>query len=781
MTSDGFAPCPSDRTPGTAPRRAVRVRIDSVRLNTDMEGDDDYVPFYDNRADIYGRVTIEGQEFQLPEVTDSNFPHWDPEAATFVADVTVNPVPIHIQLQEADSGLTGEDDEVDINPSAGKTSLDLLFDTCSLMIRGDLPGTHSQATIESAGQGDAGGRIRFSIENAEGPPGAQDDIALVEVDLVQVVHRPSRLVAGKPTIVMVRVSNSSDHSVNTNLRLRISGSSVDVNETFPLELPESSLSKFYLMVDEPLVFPPAPETYTVTVAVSVDDAFSKGLPQNDCHRVNDLFDKADPLRVITTAPLNLMWAKVGSGLDIGNYTPEEHFNEIRELGRAYVEGTYPASRINWSVSPFPLSPPLNVVHDWMSAILSFLPYARSLDPFALIFELNLLSVVSGSDNRILGVLPSHDWFVRYDGWEGTTGCSMGEFAPHAVIMLARHGDDGAAPRPQMTLPAHELGHTFGLSIDPRLKESWVCDVDWPVVGSLPCGARGGLDEYKHNDALLKRGNPASGFWIRQGSEPAALDLLVNQEQCNSHCFMGGSPSDAHLSWGSSKHWIDRADYEQLLDKLQGGGSSLLAELTDNSMFVSGLIAWNDQAYLGEAFVVGSTSVPDHAALPGLYGVRLLDDAGKSLVEVGLPIRWGGSDYPKPFPITPFSLTIPFSSKTRALEVVNRGTGKRLARRRIRRSGALVRLTHPASKSRVRRGEILTVRWEVDGGRKKKPRTVVLVSPDDETWWPASVSAASQSYVLDTGLLEAGTYLVKVAVIEGADLIKSEPIHLQVVP
>ena len=49
----------------------------------------------------------------------------------------------------------------------------------------------------------------------------------------------------------------------------------------------------------------------------------------------------------------------------------------------------------------------------------------------------------------------------------------------------------------MTLPAHELGHTFGLSTDSRLKTSWVCDIDWPVVGHAACGLVGGFDEYNH--------------------------------------------------------------------------------------------------------------------------------------------------------------------------------------------------------------------------------------------------------------------------------------------
>jgi len=92
-----------------------------------MEGDDDFVPFYDNKADVYGYVTIGNTKFELPQLTDNDNPVWDPEDATFEAPVTVNPVPIRIELYEADSALTGGDDTVDINPVDGKAYLASIF------------------------------------------------------------------------------------------------------------------------------------------------------------------------------------------------------------------------------------------------------------------------------------------------------------------------------------------------------------------------------------------------------------------------------------------------------------------------------------------------------------------------------------------------------------------------------------------------------------------------------------------------------------------------------
>src|SRR5262249_52779751 len=157
----------------------------------------------------------------------------------------------------------------------------------------------------------------------------------------------------------------------------------------------------------------------------------------------------------------------------------------------------------------------------------------AVEPVVLTFELNGVAALL-PNSRLMGVLPNKDWFSRFSYWSGVTGFSLGEFAPKAVIFLPRR-ERGSEVGPQMTLPAHELGHTFGLSTDSRLKESWICDFDWPVVGHAPCGLVGGFDEYKHSDPNLQDGNPASGYWVRRGSEPLALSALADQEQCDSHC------------------------------------------------------------------------------------------------------------------------------------------------------------------------------------------------------------------------------------------------------
>ncbi|MGH8223185.1 MAG: hypothetical protein ACREQZ_09445, partial [Woeseiaceae bacterium] len=170
LASDlGFAPCLANNGPTTDPPTGeVEVQILSIDPNTDLEGDDDFVPFYDNHADIYGKVVISGVSHDLPKINEDDHPKWDghppdathPDGGVFrvvvpaVPDpngLTPLPVPISIQISESDGGLTGDDDTVDIHPAAGKTTIEFNFDMCSQRVTGDVNSNGSQAVFESSG------------------------------------------------------------------------------------------------------------------------------------------------------------------------------------------------------------------------------------------------------------------------------------------------------------------------------------------------------------------------------------------------------------------------------------------------------------------------------------------------------------------------------------------------------------------------------------------------------------------------------------------------------
>ena len=75
----------------------------------------------------------------------------------------------------------GDDDDVDICPVAGKDSLDLTFDLCSLRVSGDLGDQASQVTLPaSGGTGATDATMLFTIGLEERRPVSADDLALVD-------------------------------------------------------------------------------------------------------------------------------------------------------------------------------------------------------------------------------------------------------------------------------------------------------------------------------------------------------------------------------------------------------------------------------------------------------------------------------------------------------------------------------------------------------------------------------------------------------------------------
>lgn len=753
VSHPGSAPCPEGFAPGQGgPSSIVVVQIISVKPNTDLEGDDDFVPFYDNHADIYGFVTIDGETFNLPQIPETDFPHWEatgPRKGIFEKAVSSSPVPITIDIWEGDSGITFDDDHVDINPLAGKHHLDFEFDLCSLMLSGDLNRPSQGLHQVSGGSGNEAATITFRIGLKDGRPVSSNDLALVDLDLIQVTPRTSRLVARKGTVVLVRIANNHSVTVNTNLRLRISGGGFSLDQTFPLQIAAGEVKKQYLFADNPLMFPTAPASYPVAVIADIADPGSSGLPSDDCRLRNDSIVNRITWKVVTTDPnFSLLWAKVGTLLDVGNYAPDSHFDEIVDLGLGYIRAVYPLIGPNSTKSPIAIPPPpLTATTDWLVTVLSaFGIPADAMEPVALTFELSALAALL-PQNRLMGVLPNKDWFERFSFWSDVTGFSLGEFAPNAVIFLPRL-ESGSQTGPQTTLPAHELGHTFGLSTDSRLKTSWVCDFNWPIVGHAACGLVGGFDEYNHDEPNLQNGNPASGYWVRRGSEPPALAPLANAEQCDSHCFMGNSPINPENSWSSDGRWIDPADYDHLLDKL-------VMHPDPEVVYVSGMISWHNQFYLGRCVRLDA-GVPDHSGRRGMYGFRFRDDAGRLVREVGLPVAWNHAEFHRPMPVTFFGVTLEMPASARRVEVWNRGTGTCLGSVDLERSVPKVRLDRPRTgKSSI------ALRWRAYDRERSRLTYAVLISPDGSEWWPAAYGLTKPEFELNSASLSRGEYQVEV--------------------
>jgi hypothetical protein len=540
-----------------------------------------------------------------------------------------------------------------------------------------------------------------------------------------------------------------------------------VDETFPIHIAAGEVQKQYLFADHPVAFPTAPASYPVAVIAEIVDPGSANLPPTDCRLSNDHIVNRLTWKVVTTDPnFSLLWAKVGSLLDVGNYAPDAHFNQIAELGTGYIRAVYPLIGPNTTSLPFDLPPPpITAASDWLVTVLSAfgLP-VDAVEPVVLTFELNGVAALLPYD-RLMGVLPNKDWFDRFSYWTDVTGFSLGEFAPRAVIFLPRDGE-GSGVGPPVTLPAHELGHTFGLSVDSRLKSSWVCDIDWPIIGHAACGLVGGFDEYNHEDAALQDGNPSSGYWVRRGSEPAALAPLADQEQCDSHCFMGNSPVNPHLNWPGLGRWVDIADYNHLIDKL-------VMHPDPEVVYVSGMISWHNQCYLGRCVRLDG-GVPDLTGRRGMYGFRFVNDAGRLVGEVGMPVAWNHPEFRRVMPVTFFGVTLELPASAARLELWNRGTGTQLAVVELNRSVPEVRLAPPdRQKSRV------ALQWRAEDRERSALTYMVMITAEGQASWPIAHGLTDTEFAFDTRSLPDGEFYAEVWALNAIRVGKSNPVRFRV--
>ena len=788
--------CPTGSGGGgtTAPPSGnVVVTILSVHPNSDLEGDDDYVPFYDNHADIFGTVTIAGESFSLPEISDDDFPHWT-SGNRFVKHVTAGaPVPISISIKENDWGLTGANDTVDVSPDPAKDQLDLALDTCSLRVVGDTVNAKAQGVIEvKAGNEDTDATIRLRVEMEDGRALTSNDIALTDFDLIQVRPQVNQLVAGKPTVGFVRVANNTPTAQPVSVRLRVLGPGdvvlADVTESMGTPLAPGEVRKKYLLEGSPLVLAAQERDYAIRATATTIHSNPEGVTVAGatlarvptCRQMNDT-SGALSWRVITTTKPSFLWIRVGGLLDIGNLASEGQEKTIRDLGIPFINGVYPIAGSTHSTSGLQLTPPVSAVMDFLFAILGVtgIPFDAVL-PFALVFELNGAAALAGVD-RLMGVLP-HEWFhrFRYGLWDDVTGLSLGDVAPRAVIFQA-DGDGG----PSIALPAHEFGHTYRLSTDPTIKNSWACSVSGDV-GTLLCGAAHGFDEYVSDDH--PNGVDTWGYWVPQGGEPAWMAPMM-REQCSSHCVMGPSPSsavaDLPAHWGSQKKWIDAADYDQLLARMKTSSGVpfeappaaaapdvAYAVALPRFVYVSGMIASDDRILLGKSYELPARPSPvdflrNEEKTP--YALRFYSSTGGLLSEIGLRANWNYGEYVGQIPITMFAGATLLPGGTQRIEIWNRHAGRRLALRMVSRNYPVL-TSGRATVSGTSAARKVRFDWsatDLDGDRLTH---FVQVRPAGTTTWaPAVHEATAPGVSIDATGLAAGRY--------EARLLSSDGVHL----
>jgi len=733
-----------------ASQRTYNITVTIYRVKQIDNLDPDII--WHNDADFYTEVTIDGDKQKGPKINGRNdavFNH------TFSQKVDPLKLDYEIEIEVWESDIK-YDDHCDINPAAGLKDLILTFNALSYRFTGDMNGQGGVLT-ESIGAGDDDrARIWFIIDTADGRPFSEEDIAANSLDAVQVVFGATALVSGKPTMVMTRVVNNFKQAIETEISVRVSGAaSRTVGVKIDPKLDPGEVRIMSLFVNDPII-PDASVDQYLRIRVEIDPDDEIGGPGIDPDENNVV---SREWKVRETRSLRILYQRVDWHFWAAPfYSPisNAELEETMDLNSAFIKAIYPIASLN--------------------SLVSFYNYSEwSADPFFVPFELIMsLHIAAGlfGYNRIIGVVEP-GWFDELPGWEGVAGVSMVTDVPRAVLM--------EPDRP--TLAAHELGHTFGLSVDPRL--GWQSGCYTPLR----------WDEYLLDPP---EGNPAAGWWLAQGGEPAAVINLLG-EQDNSHCVMGTAPKDAFNNWGSDRHWIDNACYEHLLDVLS-------VEADPEVIYVSGKIFRNDTVHL-EPWWRRPDGIPDltlesNASAP--YAFRFVDEYGEVIGEAGF--QAGFFEGPPPegelgvlqeetgaqgkgtlqncFPqldFIPFGFSLPFPTDTHRIQIVNKTTDIVIGEKVVSEHEPSINIVFPSAGLNLNAGETYKIDWEgsdVDGD----PLTHAVAYSDNGgvSWFPLAPRLTETEFEWNTrGLREGSQYFIKVIATDGVNTHEtvSEPFSL----
>jgi hypothetical protein len=772
-----WAPCPLNGMQSVSypSDPSANVTVSIIRIKAIDDFDPGFI--FSNNQDFYGYVNIDGAPFNLPQIEGTDDAFYLPPK-TFTYRATDREVPISIDIWDSDEG---PDDEADINPILGKFDLKISFDLCSFQLSGDIKGdARRDITISGNGDGDIFGghktEITFRISTQDLRPLSSDDVAILSVDMIQTIPDASVLIQGKRTILTVIATNNFNSQVDTSIKVTIKSTPDNIipefSRTVPVSFPPRTVKTIYFLLDESFIPPiiPPPKSYFIDATVHIDpDGKLAPIDPKDCRAINDVVKDFSRKAVATHVP-KLLWAKVGKLLDVPDkFATDEELSKSREFGGAFIRATYPISSLDISTSPVPIVPPASGVFDALLELLhaiTGLP-ADSLTPFLLQFELSAIGGGLGYDS-IMGVL-RQDWFADLSGWGGTAGLSSIEMMPHGVIFLANH----------MTTPGHEFGHTFGLSVDPRMKGPFSWET-FPIIG-----AWSDWDEYKlvglmdSNDPI-RMGNPASGYWLARGGEPAEMLNLLDKPVCNAHCMMGSLPiridkgPDGN-SWATSTKmtsWIDAADYEHLIDKLK------LSE-DPRTVYLSGIITEGNITLLTDWYTHENGTVDIASGTPGPYSFIFLSKNGTKLSEVGFTPSFGAPEFNATLPFTPFGFNAELPNGTSKIQLWNRFEPMMLAERNISLHNPEVTAISSLGNSTLNRGQNMSIAWKSSDSDGDNLTYILALSDKSQKWFPLAHIANETQYEFNTKDLPAGKYAFKVIVTDGVNTAESSDLPFSI--
>jgi len=267
-----------------------------------------------------------------------------------------------------------------------------------------------------------------------------------------------------------------------------------------------------------------------------------------------------------------------------------------------------------------------------------------------------------------------------------------------------------------SVPAHEIGHTYGLA-----------------------------DNY----AAGYKGDHSVGYWVNKNLDvpDSSYDLMAA----------------VYDIWGTAeKTWIKKPNYVALLNRFTNQPDPTV-------LGISGFIDKNDEVELNPWYKLDEGQVDLEWGTTGDYLVRAYNNVGGLIVQAGFDVAFtitGDRIQEASINETIFAFRVEWMDDINRVDIVNVTSGEILASRTITSNSPQINIISPEPGEKVKK-EPYEISWDgtdLDGGTLTYH--VFLKNDTEEDWFPICLALQESSFVYNFSDLEKGNYQIQVYATDG---------------
>jgi hypothetical protein len=205
-------------------------------------------------------------------------------------------------------------------------------------------------------------------------------------------------------------------------------------------------------------------------------------------------------------------------------------------------------------------------------------------------------------------------------------------------------------------------------------------------------------------------------------------------------------------------WIDRANYEHLIEELQ-------ISPDPEVIYVSGIIRKDKRVFLDEWYRLPEGHVDMESGSLGNYSIVFRDHSDKILSDVGFNPIFAIPDFPQELPFAPFGFLLEFPDETAKIQLRDNLDKLVLAERVVSTNPPRVNLTLD-SNTFLEGNRGVEIAWEGFDSDNDSLEYILAYSNNSEDWLPITVISKQSEFTWNASALPAGNYTLKITATDG---------------